>query len=146
VRARRAEGFYSWQSGEEARYLIRWDASTFDSDEVSLLYENCRPPLTKVSRRPRAHAGSRGSGRRIFVILAASRAKAFRLRQTLTRMIALEWRLRSLIPLRIALTGVPKSPTAKAMKAVFYPNRPHSGCVLQLLPVLPLSLTCIRRP
>ena len=33
-------GLYSWQSGEGARYPIRWDASRFGSDEMSPLYEN----------------------------------------------------------------------------------------------------------
>jgi hypothetical protein len=33
-------GLYRWQSGEEARYPIRWDASRLDSDEISPLYEN----------------------------------------------------------------------------------------------------------
>jgi hypothetical protein len=31
---------YSWQSGEGARYPIRWDASSFGSDEMSPLYEH----------------------------------------------------------------------------------------------------------
>jgi hypothetical protein len=34
------EGLYSWQSGEGARYPIRWDARGFGSDEMPLLYEN----------------------------------------------------------------------------------------------------------
>ena len=40
----RAEGtgggaFYSWQSGEGARYLIWYGSSKLDSYEMSLLYE-----------------------------------------------------------------------------------------------------------
>jgi hypothetical protein len=38
--SRRGPGLYSWQSGEGARYPIRWDASRFDSNEMSPLYEN----------------------------------------------------------------------------------------------------------
>ena len=33
-------GFYSWQSGKEVRDLIGRDVSSFDSDEMSPLYEN----------------------------------------------------------------------------------------------------------
>jgi hypothetical protein len=40
VQQQRGRGLYSWQSGEGAQYPIRWDASRFDSDEMSPLYEN----------------------------------------------------------------------------------------------------------
>jgi hypothetical protein len=38
--SRGGRGLYSWQSGEGARYPIRWNAPRFGSDEMSPLYEN----------------------------------------------------------------------------------------------------------
>jgi hypothetical protein len=49
----RGRGLYSWQSGEGARYPIRWDASRFNSDEISPLYENCYLAVGLVQMRLR---------------------------------------------------------------------------------------------